>query len=544
MTIKLLLPSLILPAALLTSAAHATPTPYPTDLNWLHQVQNETTSGLIADDTDPHKVWVLPPNVAVGSAGHPHTPTANLGFCREMGDLQSYAKTTTNRISVLNDQRIPALEATEKTLAELGEARKAASAFAAEKKLQPLVDLDDRIHALEDRLTELYATAKDCKTTCGEIDTEIKGVEKEKRALGEDRRKLAQENAADVKAYDKKLALVNAIAQNYKDSSERYDQLIRDLRQIRDDYYAMYSTYGRMPGINVSFNYTSGWDANIGALRNANPSFQFEKIITQNAKLFASSVSVKDLPGDNAVIDYGLPGIKKDGYIELGSGFPEALTSNMILSLTGACPIQHPEYFDIEPGFGPDKMAYGLTITYDFPAAMKVEATASYNMYKMYQKIVSSGSSGGFFSSRSWTNVEEHNYFKDSFNIDWKTQDAGNSIPDDRRYEIEAEMRRHIMERIATLALPTSPDRQGILEANAPPAHGAVVVATSLVKTCPGSMYCVAGAAILTSLDAIFGSSQATASYLQTQDFTATEKWSNSEVVMKPWVTSYVSTQK
>jgi hypothetical protein len=236
-----------------------------------------------------------------------------------------------------------------------------------------------------------------------------------------------------------------------------------------------------------------------------------------------------------------MPGIPKDRYMDLGSGFPQSISANLVLSLVGACPMLHPEYFDIQPGYGANKMAYGLTITYDFPAAMVVRATAHYNMYKMYEKIVSSGSSGGFFSSRSWTNVEEHTFFKDSFSIDWKTQDPANSVSEERRLEIEHEMRAHIIERIASLALPSAPNRDAILAAGAPPVHGAVVVSNSLMQACPGNVYCVAGSLILTSLDAIFGSSSATASYIQTQNFDATETWSQSQTILKPWVTSYVS---
>lgn len=187
-------------------------------------------------------------------------------------------------------------------------------------------------------------------------------------------------------------------------------------------------------------------------------------------------------------------------------------------------------------------MAYGLTITYNFPAAMKVKGTAVYNMYKMYQKVVSSGSSGGFFSSRSWSNVEEHNFFKDSFNVDWSSQDPQNEISEEQRLATEHDMRAHIMDRIANLALPMTPNRDGIIAANPPPADGARVIAGSLMQACPGNIYCVGGSLILSSLDAIFGSSSSTASYLMTQNFDATESWSTSKVIMKPWVTTYIPT--
>lgn len=535
--------ALILPALLLTSVAEATPTLYPTDPNRVHLVTNSTKSDLIADDADVNLVWVLPPNVAVASAGNPHTPTANIGFCREMGNLQDYSRTTAEYISQLSEQRLANKERTDKLLADLGKARESAAAFATEHRLQPLVDLDSRIKDLEDRLSVLYKEAQTCRTTCREIDTELRTVESEKRGLLQDRRRLANENTVDVRAYEKKTALVAALEKNYSEAVSSFNQISSDLGKIRADFLEMYSTFGRMEGIRVSFTYKSEWDENVMTLRQENPNFRFEKVVTQKAKLFASAASVNNLPGDGAILDYGMPGLKKDNYVELESGFPESIESNAVLSLVGACPIMHPEYFDIKPGYGADKMAYGLTITYEFPSAMKLSATAKYNMYKMYQKIIESKSRGGLFSSRTRTSVEERTEFKDSFNVDWKTQDPANSVTEERRLEIESEMRANIMQRMASLALPAAPDRAGIIAANPLPARGGVVIASSLMKTCPGNKYCLAGAAILTGLDAIFGSGKSTASYMQTQNFEVTESWSNSTVVMKPWVTSFISEQ-
>jgi hypothetical protein len=458
-----------------------------------------------------------------------------------MGDLQSFSRDTTQKIKALNDKKNAYQPEVDKIFNQLQKARLDAAQIATEKHLQSIIDLDNQIQNMEDRLTTLYKASDSCKTDCDAIETEINDTEKMKFQAQKDRRNLAQQNADDVRAYDKKKAVADALEQNYQDAAQKFNQMNRDLLQLHKDYLDLYSSYGKMEGVRVAMNYTSNWDANLSTLRMNNPGFQFEKIETENAKLFASITSVNDVAGDLAVIAYEMPGIPKDRYMDLGSGFPQSISANLVLSLVGACPMLHPEYFDIQPGYGANKMAYGLTITYDFPAAMVVRATAHYNMYKMYEKIVSSGSSGGFFSSRSWTNVEEHTFFKDSFSIDWKTQDPANSVSEERRLEIEHEMRAHIIERIASLALPSAPNRDAILAAGAPPVHGAVVVSNSLMQACPGNVYCVAGSLILTSLDAIFGSSSATASYIQTQNFDATETWSQSQTILKPWVTSYVS---
>jgi hypothetical protein len=533
--------SLFLATLLAAGTASATPTLYPTDINLLSYLANQTDSGLVADDSDIHKVYVLPPNVGTTTVLGLHTISANVGFCGEISDLQNYSRSTVQQIKELTDKKIQYQSEADKLFDKIQKARVEAAQIAADRNLQAIVDLDSSIDSMSSRLSELYKTAENCDTTCREINTEIRNVEIEKNNTQRNRRKLAQQNAEDVRAYDRKKAVVDALVQSNREVFQTLNQMKQDLVSIHAEYLSMYSTFGKMEGGRAAFKYESNWEANISTLRRNNPNFQFEKITTQNAKIFSNITSVKDIPGDLAVIAYELPGVQKDKYLQLDSGFPGSINSNLVLSLLGACPMLHPESFEIDANNGPQNMTYGMTITYDFPATMKLQASAKYNMYKMYQKIVSSGSSGGFFSSRSWTNVEEHSFFKDSFKVSWEEQDPENTISEEKRLEIEHEMRKAIMERIANLALPSAPDRNAIIAASAPPTHGAIVIANSLMSSCPGNGYCVAGSLILSCFDSIFGSGSATASYLQTQDFEATETWSSSKVIMKPWVTSYTS---
>ncbi|AZZ36904.1 hypothetical protein CIK05_08910 [Bdellovibrio sp. qaytius] len=533
-------------AAIMTAAATAgaTPTPYPLDPSLLFAVTNSTTSGLIADDTDSRKVYVLPPTVAEASVNGLHTLSANIGFCKEMGMLQSYSRNTAAQISELSNQQVANKKNLDKIQQQLEEARIEAAEIVADKRLQALVDLDTRIESMEARLSELYALEEKCDKFCDQVLTEIKDTEVEKKKFVKDRRALALENAEAVKAYQKKKDVADALQTNFNDANSTFIKQRAELLAIRSEFNEMYKTFAKMEGGRAALNYESNWDSNLDKLRNENPAFQFEKIQTNNAKLFTSINSVSDIPTDLAVVGYEIAGIQKENYLELPAGFPGAISGNIRLSLVGACPMIHPEYFDIEKGYGADKMAYGLTFTYDFPAAYHLKATAKYNMYKLYTKTVSSGSSGGFFSSHSWTNVEERTFFRDGFSVDWISQDPQNDISDDRRMETEREMRQHIMERIGSLALPTSPNQGQMVAPGAPPQRGATVVAGSLMQACPGNAYCAAGSLILYSLDAIFGSSSASASYLQSQNFEATETWTQSKVIMKPWVTTFIPHNK
>lgn len=531
----------ILPLLLFTSLVKATPTIYPTNFDFLNYVNNQTNSSLVADDTNFRKIYVLPPNVAEAEVKGLHTLNANVGFCKELGDLQDYSRQVTAKLKELTNKRDSFQKEVDEVSAQLYQARLDAAKYVADKRMQPLADLDAQINDYDLRMNELDKIISSCKQNCDGFIKDLADVEKAKNQALRDRRSLLIQYASDIREYTKRKAAVDSLELQFNDVGQKFQKIKADLISIHNDFLNMYSSFSKLEGGRAAFLYKSNWDSNIETLRRNNPNYEFEKIVTEKAILFAGISSVNNVPQGSAILSYELPGIQKDNYVDLNSGFPDSLQSNLVLSLVGTCPMLHPEYFDITPGYGAEKMSYGLTVAYNFPSAMKSTVTAKYNMYKMYQKIVSSGSSGGFFSSRTWTNVEERSFFRDSFKVDWVSQDPANEVPEDKRLEMEHEMRRAILERMANLALPMSPNRDAIIAANQPSQHGSVVIASSLMQYCPGNVYCVGGSVILNALDAIFGSSSTTASYMQTQDFELTESWSGSKVVMKPWITSYIS---
>ena len=530
----------VLPILINFSSAWAAPSIYPLDLTQLQSLNNPTSSNLIADDLDTKKIYVMPPNVAEAKVSGLHTLSANVGFCGEVSDLQKYSRRATEKIAQLSEQELKYKPQVDQARKALSEAREEAARFATENKLSALFDLDTQIQQKEDRLSALYKSADNCKSVCENIKTEIIETEKAKNQLMKDRRDIAHENTEQSRAYDRKKAIVEARAQNLADAEEGFTKIEERIKSLRSDFHKMYSDYAKMEGGRAALIYDSHWDENVSGLRAANPGFDFEKINTQNAKLFSSLKGVKDIPADLTVLAYEIAGTPKDNYMELNAGFPPKLSSNIVLSLLGVCPMLHPADFDLKAPNSVSEMKYGLTITYDFPTTVNLKASARYNMYKMFEKIVSSGSSGGFFSSHSWTSVEERNFFRDSFSINWTEQDPQNTVTEDQRANVERDMRSHIMERLGSLALPSAPDREAIISAGAPPAHGAVVVASSLMTGCPTNIYCVGASLLFTSLDAIFGSSSSSANYKQIQDIWLDETWSRSQVILKPWVTSYV----
>ena len=86
---------LLVASIVMANVAYAIPTIWPTEdhLVHLHKVVNQTNSNLVADNVQPFKVYVMPPNSAKAVMQKKlFLRTANLGFCREMKDLQAYTR--------------------------------------------------------------------------------------------------------------------------------------------------------------------------------------------------------------------------------------------------------------------------------------------------------------------------------------------------------------------------------------------------------------------------------------------------------------------
>jgi uncharacterized protein YoxC len=523
---------------LIAGPAIAAPTIYPTDITALSALTNYTTSNLVADNVDARRVYVMPPTVASATVGNLHTITANVGFCQEMADAKNYSRSLLQKIKQLTLDEVEAKGEADAIRLQLAAAREAASNFTTQARLQDLADLDTVIATSEGRLTDLYNQANTCNTTCDLINKEIDGLVKNKAELLKTRRQITAAHAQDVRVYEHHRAKIENLKLNLADLDESWTKITQRVSQVRSDFQAIYKTFGKMEGARASLSFSSNWDKNVETLRLANPGIEFEKIQTQKAVVLSNIAISSSLPPEGAILSYEVGGMNVEGQVDYPS-YPESLAGNVRLSLIGTCPVLHPDLFEINLPNGTDQMKYGLTISYEYPTVFSVNATAKYNMYKMYSKVVSSGSSGGFFSSRSWSSVEERNFFKDSFVVHWDEQDPAVALPDEQKAAIEAEMRKNIFDRIANLALPQTPDRSGIILSVGAPKHGSVVLADSLMKTCPGNVYCVAASIGLNVLDAIFGSSKTSSSYMQTYDTEGSESFSRTKVVFKPAITSY-----
>lgn len=525
--------------ALMSTSVLATPTIYPTDVSLLSSIHNPTNSNLVADDTDPNLIWVMPPNSAYSVVNGLHTITANVGFCREMANLQSYSRDMSEKMADLQKRETEDERVISEMRDRISDARQELSDFIVSEKLHNINQIDDRILAVETQLAELNETHNSCEVNCREISAQILDLRKERMALTRQRREVSRDKIRSVREMDRKKSALEGYVSDLEDYEKRFEKLKTNLDNMRSRFVSMYSHFGKMEGARASISYESNWDKNIQELQHSNPRVSFQQIPTQNAVISTSLMAGNGIPGENAVLSYEISGNSSDGKITYPS-YPSNMSGNLRLSLIGTCPMLHPEMFDVNRENGTDKMRYGMVISYEFPSSFSMDVTATYNMYKMYQKVVKSKKRGGFFSSSKKTSISEKTFFRDEFKVVWNEQDQANSLSEEQKADYEKELRDNIFGRLAAIGLPTVPN-PGALVAEATDPNGAAVLASSLASNnaCRVNKWCTAAAIGINVLNAVFGSSSSAASYTNIQDAELVERWSRKQVVYKPWISSY-----
>jgi hypothetical protein len=520
--------------------AQGMPTIYPSTSTstMLGSIVNKTNSNLVADDSDGRIIFVMPPNSATSSVSGLHTLNANVGFCKELADMQVYSRKVSERIMELTTEERNTDEEVKEILQKLSKAKNELAQHVTLVKLDEILALDMRVETIEARIIELTDILMTCSQYCQNLREEIKELRVEKIETIKSRKVLAASHTKDLREYEKKKALVNSIQEDLQEREESWDKLRARLVSIRSNFHNMYSSFAQMEGARAGISFNSNWDNNINTLRELNPGFDFKKISTQNAVITTNIAELNSIPSGGAILGYQIGGTYSEGKLILPA-YPENMSGNVRLSLLGTCPVLHPEAFDISFPNSSDQMKYGMTVAYEYPTAFLTEASVKYNMHKMYQKIVSSGSKGGFFKSKSWTSTEERTFFQDSFSVKWIEQDSGNSLSDEQKDNLEREMRNNVLGRLAAIGLPAYANAGLLVAPPTVPKTGATVISESLYRTCPGNYYCVGAAITMDVLQSIFGSSTTSASYTNVQDAFLEENWSRSKIVYKPWISAY-----
>lgn len=514
--------------------AYAVPTLYPENFN--RQLRNTTNSNVVADTKDSARFYVLPPIKSAATIQDLHTITANVGFCEEIANLQRYNADT---IKVLNSLKVKSREAQRVLDADNLKLKNSEAAYLSFVKTHNVSELDALFTQEKQskiKLTDLYDQLKQCVRDCGGISSSIEAL-KAKVQLLETERYQKTILVPDGTEFDQLADLYESAEENVADHEVDLHALQADLRDLYVDFNRMFDAHAQREGGRVSISYNSRWSENVERLNTDNPGLRFEKMPTKNAAIRAGAYAKTALLPGGAVLSFDVGGMSAGGMLTLES-FPESFGGNAVLNLLAVCPLLHPDWYGMPSGTDVSKMSYPLTVSYEYPAAMAYEVTATYNMYRMYELVKTQGKSGGFFSSRSWSNQDEQTFFKDAFRVDWKFQDERKIFTEEQKLEINRDLLRQILSRLASfLAMNDSGTK--IAAPEEAPQNGALVLSNSLNKTCPFNVYCQGAAIVTDVLNSIFGSSNTMQNLKRITNATMSDTYRSEQVVMQPMLSSF-----
>jgi hypothetical protein len=521
------------------SNAHALPTVYPEKTTLIHTMKNLTNSNIVADNVNPNLFYVMPPNSATSTVGGLHTVSANVAFCREMANTTIYTRDISAEMNRVQIQSLAKQKEVEKLQLQRSQAQVELGGIINSPGMEALNSVSDSLDSINLLIKVQINELNTCTKNCDELRKEIAAKKIERTNLLEERKALVAQYSKDARLYEQKKSII----QGYSDAIDSLftvSQAYSDrLDALHNRFENLFAKYGAMEGARASITIGNQWEENVQTLIQNNPGFQFQKITTQKVALTSNIANLKNIPINSPILGYDLAGgfNAEDGAYHMNS-YPENISGNIRLSLNGTCPMLHPDWFDPALPSVMTQMKYGITASYEYPSAFTYSVKMKYNMYKMYQKIISSGSSGGIFSSNSWSSVEEKNFFKDSFKVDWTSTDLVSNLSQEFKDKMENDMRNRILARLATASLPEMASRPDLLAPPSIPTTGAVVLANSLMQTCPQNIYCAGGAMALNVLQAIFGNSNTSSNYTNIKDLEANEEWSSTQVQYLPWVTA------
>lgn len=532
--------------AFLTTASYALPSAYVSDTKLKDVGPIKTRSTLIADNDNPSRVWVLPPKTGeidykdfVASS---NTPMCNSlkELMIEMQEIDGQIKSQRQRIK----EREPELA---KAHQELTKRRNELADLGDKPSIKEMILLETRLEDVEQRIEEIIDELD--KTDDPEVLAELKAELKEQRAerseLRGELRELRKKHRKDYAAYSKAKRRYEAAQQNFAEVDADIKQLIGIWQSFQEDILRTYKNRGRLHGGTAAMDYQTGWGHELASLQSQYSQLDFVAMPTFNSRIYAGFFAATDedsyyrnLPPLMSYSVNGQPQLPWGKRIPVTSGARGAsgLTSVVVgdfhYNLIGGCPIVDKEFF-AEVDFDVKRRAdglprYGLSASYEYDMAFSFAVEASYNLYKVYQKIAKHGTKGGLFTSKSYSEVVETQFDEDTFSFKVTTNE---NLPAKTLAKIRTEIKKELINRVLTMtASPMMTGKPAIKVPGVPPKRGAIVMADGLDKVCGFNIYCQVGAWVLRIGDSIWGSSEAETNFKRVWNRRATEVWSQNSV--------------
>lgn len=560
MKLKVLWP---FPPLLLSSViALAVPTAYPARPGQLFNVSNPTTSTVLGDSDDPSLGYVLPPSVGTVAPAGLSGLSANMGFCKEMAELRGMSESLTLAIAKENSKLAgfePAFQAKQEAYEKAQAA--AAAVITQSTDIQQIDDLGTAVVELQQRIESLSGILGSCedmnRPKCAEALDEIKSTQGELVKSREELAKLRQQTRADLTAYNRAKAAVRVAKEAMNATYEPIDAVKKQIAEARAQLSSFYSRFAQMEGAFSAVRYDSGWDENVAILRDTNPTYRFERINTRAVKVNATVLSraskMEYLASLPQVLDYSVNGkvhLPYAGSPESGSGedtldsFPSEMEIDFRLNLLGACPIAHPDWFNVDKDLrGAPLMS--ISATYEYPAAFYTRVTFSYDLDKIFDHMERVTHSSGFFSSHDYHDIVETPFSRDEFSTDWRESDPDHLLSEGAKNRIETQVKAELVARVLRDEYTLQPGALSQPLSLPVPEHGAMVLARGLDDACGSiSFYCAAGSFVLKGLDAIFGHNDRMDHFHREYHGQSIETWNRQTARWVPGTTVFVIPDK
>ena len=530
---------LICCALFYTGAAQAVPTLYPA--YWDSRIKNNTNSSVVSDSEHSSRYYVLPPNVAEAKVKSLSQATTNIGFCKELSAIQKYNLDALEIIKRLQDRKLQLDVEYKNSETVLKSAQIEMAQFVTANNLIELDSIDRQIQALDRKLNDLYTHSKTCTKTCDLILEDIRQSQHNRNYLLNMRFDLSSSHMLQATEYEKRKQKISYLESDRDRTSDSLRKLQTEIREMYTDYLSLYDAHAKREGARIVLDYSSVWTANVNRLNFDNPGRSFEKMPTKNVLIRADAHSKNNLLAGASILAFEVAGQAASSVLSMGS-FPESFSGSASINLLSACPIFYPQLFGFsadDPAVQPQNSKFGLIVSYDYPSEFKYKVSVTYNLSKVYEVIKTQGKSGGLFSSKSWSSTQEQEAFSDSFEVDWTLQDAELKLSASQKLDIESDLRRQAMSRLANYVLMS---KNNVPKLDSPPelpSTGAVVLSNSLTKNCGFVLACRSASIGLDFLSAIFGSSEINESLKQQLNVSIKDTYTNRQVLMQTRVTSY-----
>lgn len=528
------------------TVGYALPSAYVSDTKLKDVGPIKTRSTLIADNDNPSRVWVLPPKTGE-IAYKDFVASSNTPMCASLKELMQQMQDIDGQIKAQRlriKEREPELSKAHQLLVKR---RNELADLGDKPSIKEMILLESRQEDIEQRIEEIITQmdTTDDPEVLAALKAELKEQRAERGELRKELRHLRKNHRKDYAAYSKAKRRYEAARENFAEVDADIKQLIGIWQSFQEDILRTYKNRGRVHSGTAAVDYETGWQQELTALQGQYSQLDFVAMPTFNSRIYAGFFAATDedsyyrnLPPLMSYSVNGQPQLPWGKRIPVSSGSRGAsglapvVVGDFHYNLIGGCPIVDREFF-AEVDFDVQRRAdglprYGLSASYEYDMAFSFEVEASYNLYKVYEKIAKHGTKGGFFTSKSYSEVVETQFDEDTFSFKVTTDE---SLPAKTLAKIRTEIKKELINRVLTMtASPMMTGKPAIKVPGVPPKRGAIVMADGLNKVCGFNIYCQVGSWVLRIGDSIWGSSEAETKFKREWNRTAREIWSQNSV--------------